>query len=271
MLTVLIPPLLLVAASSHTRCEHIRKKAMAAMPVFEQLATWFGSSFETEIIVLVARLRLLHQVLGWHSVHVSTLLGSRIPSDRDCSLRVPSSHFHVQRAPRNLHAREFMTLAVGMRGTWAFAGSSRSGPDGWLFLRSDPHGDLVILALQSTACRRPEATQLTDKLQDADLVWLPSMEHVSLYIIDQYQPNQGRIRTQPRELPAVVPPPHFKDERERFCEGCIQLVRAGSATHRSRRVYYNAPGKHLPALIVRDRCTVADFGRCKGTLRPFVT
>ena len=136
--TVTDPPLLLVAASSHS--VQFRKERMVSVPVCEQLAACLGSCEHSEISTLVANLRLARHVLGRRTIQLSELLGGIVAGHENWVLRLPDDNFRVQQAPANVDARRFMALADSMEDTWAFAGSGKCGPKGWLFLRSDLRG-----------------------------------------------------------------------------------------------------------------------------------
>ncbi len=227
-----MPPLLLVAADTFY-------EVASAGPLPVPLASEAWSASTADIAVLMARLWLLHTVVKQPTVRLSQLLGGIDVGTHEVVLRVPTSGFVLGHIRWQMERADFEIVARRVDTSWAYLGLRDAEIDSWLFLRSEPTGQVVFIQLQSMRQQHVQALSADHAEPSArQMFWVRGLQHVLLVVTDQQKPvrRSSWMRllslSGPGHEPAILITPEL---HKQFYSGCRNLLLSALAEGQERR------------------------------------
>jgi len=216
-----MPPLLLVAADMFYEVG-----SAGALPMPLASEAWSAST--ADIAVLMARLWLLHTVFKQPTVRLSQLLGGVDVGTHEVVLRVPTSGLVLGHIRWQMERADFEIVARRVDTSWAYLRLKNADIDSWLFLRSEPTGQIVFIQLQRMRQQHARALSADHAEPRARrMVWVRGLQHVLLVVTDQRKPvrRSSWMRllsvSGPGHEPAILVTPEL---HKLFYSGCRNLL-----------------------------------------------
>jgi len=242
-LVVDMPPLLLLLAA---RLMEVDKEVIPQTPMMAGFRDSGDDRERTDLTTLMIRLWLLRTVFKQPTVQLSVLLGGGIVNedgslpvggidvgDFDVNLRVPKTGYSPTRLGYYPTGTEFAARARDSDICWAYIGPGNRGVDSWMFLRTEPDGNVFCIQIQSKKRSDLRTLSVSAVVSEAKKVFKTrGVKHILVFVTDHVQPQRPSAlrrfwsRLKPAADSVVVIP---KGLHDKFYGGTMNLLKTALA------------------------------------------